>query len=48
MLPVHYIEPIMLAFHCLRLDNWCVVVDAVNLRIFLASLVYRNNFIYGF
>ena len=44
MLPVHYLEPIMLVFHCLRLDNWRAVVDAVNLRMFLAFLVYKEQF----
>ena len=34
----------MLAFHSLRLDNWCVVVDVVNLRNFLASLVHKEQF----
>ena len=40
--PHVYLEPIILVFHCLRLDNWCVVVDAVNLRMFLAFLVYKE------
>ena len=44
MLPTCYLEPIMLVFHCLRLDNWHAVVDAVNLRMFLASLVYKEQF----
>ena len=44
MLPAHYLEPITLVFHCLRLDNRCAVVDVVNLRIFLASLVYKELF----
>ena len=29
---------------CLRLDNWCAVIDAVNLRMFLASLAYKEQF----
>ena len=41
MLPACYLEPIILVFHCLRLDNWCAVDYAVNLRMFLASLVYK-------
>ena len=32
----------MLVFHCLRLDNWCMVVGADNLRILLAFLVYKK------
>ena len=44
MLPTHYLEPIMLVFHCLRLGNRHAVVDAVNLRMFLASLVYKEPF----
>ena len=44
MLPAHYLELIMLVFHCLRLDNWCVIVDAVNLGMCLVSLVYREQF----
>ena len=47
MLPAHYFEPIMLVFHRLRLDNWCVVVYVVvyvvNLKMFLASLVYEEQ-----
>ena len=43
MLPAHYLELIMLVFHCLRLDNWRVVVDGVNLRMLLASLVYKEQ-----
>ena len=42
MLPTCYLETIMLVFHCLRLDNRRVVVDAVDLRMFLASLVYKE------
>ena len=34
MLPAHYFEPIILVCHHLRLDNWCAVDYAVNLRIF--------------
>ena len=48
MLPAHYLEPIMLAFLRLRLGNWYAVVDAVNLRMFLASQIYKEQFIYGF
>ena len=48
MLPTHYLEPIIFVFHCLRLDNWCAVDYAVNLRMFLASLVYKEQFLYGF
>ena len=44
MLPTHYLKPIILVFHCLRLDNWCAVVDTVNLRMFLTSLVYKGHF----
>ena len=44
MLPAHYSEPIISVFHCLRLDNWCTVVVAVNLRMFLASLVYKEQY----
>ena len=43
MLPAHYLELIMLGFHCLRLDNWHAVVDVVNLRMCLASLVYKEQ-----
>ena len=39
MLPAHYLEPIMLGFHC----NWHAVVDVVNLRMCLASLVYKEQ-----
>ena len=31
-------------FLMFKLDNWCVVVDAVNLEIFLAFLVYKEQF----
>ena len=44
MLPARYLEPIMLVFHCLRLDNLHAVANAVNLRMFLASLVYKEQF----
>ena len=48
MLPARYLEPIILLFYCLRLDNWRAVdyaVDyAVNLRMFLASLVHKEQF----
>ena len=44
MLPARYLELNILVFHCLRLDNWCVVDYAVNLRMFLASLVYKEQF----
>ena len=44
MLPARYLEPIILFFYCLRLDNWRVVDYAVNLRIFLVLLVYKEQF----
>ena len=44
MLPACYLEPIILGFHFLRLDNWHVVDYAVNLRMFLASLVFKDQF----
>ena len=44
MLPAHYLEPIISVFHCLRLDNWHAVVVAVNLRMFLGSLVYKEQY----
>ena len=44
MLPACYLEPIILVFYCLRLDNWRAVDCAVNLRMFLASLVYKEQF----
>ena len=44
MLPAHYLEPIISVFHCLRLDNWCAVVVAVNLRMLLGSLVYKEQY----
>ena len=28
---------------CLRLNNWRAIVDVVNLRMFLASLVYKEQ-----
>ena len=43
MLPVRYLEPIISVFHCLRLDNWHAVV-VVNLRMFLGSLVYKEQY----
>ena len=46
MLPACYLEPIMLVFHCLRLDNWCAVHYAINLSWLPQSI--RNNFICGF
>ena len=30
MLPTRYLQLIILVFWCLRLDNWCVVIDVVN------------------
>ena len=44
MLPTRYLEPIILVFHCLRLDNWHAIFDVVNLRMFMASLVYKEQF----
>ena len=44
MLPARYLEPNILDFYCLRLDNWCAVDYVVNLRMFLASLVYKEQF----
>ena len=44
MLPACYLEPIILVFYCLRLDNWRVVDYAVNLRMFLVSLVHKKQF----
>ena len=41
MLPACYLKPIILVFHCLRLDNCCAVDYTVNLRMFLASLVHN-------
>ena len=31
-----------IGFSYLSVDNWHVVVDAINLRMFLASLVYKK------
>ena len=42
MLPARYLEQIILVFHCVRLDNWHAIDYMVNLRIFLASLVYKE------
>ena len=33
-----------IGFLCLRLNNWRAVIDTVNLRMFLASLVYKEQF----
>ena len=44
MLLAHYLEPIISLFHCLRLDNWHVVVNAVTLRMLLVSLVCKEQF----
>ena len=44
MLPAHYLEPIILVFYRLRLDNWRVVDYAVNLSMFLVSLVHKEQF----
>ena len=44
MLPARYLEPIISVFHCLRLDNWRAVVVAVNLRMFLGSLVHKEQY----
>ena len=44
MLPTHYLEPIVLDFYCLGLDNWHAIDYAVNLRMFLALLVYKEQF----
>ena len=44
MLPARYLELIILVFYYLRLDNWRAVDYAVNLRMFLASLVYKEQF----
>ena len=43
MLPAHYLEPIILVFYCLRLAIWHAVDYVVNLRMFLASLVYKEQ-----
>ena len=44
MLRVGYLEPIISVFYSLRLDNWRVVDYAVNLRMFLVSLVHKEQF----
>ena len=44
MLPARYLEQIILIFHCLRLDNWRAVDYAVTLRMFLAFVVYKEQF----
>ena len=44
MLPACYLELIISVFHCLRLDNWRAVVVVVNLRMFLGSLVYKEQY----
>ena len=44
MLPAYYLQLITLVFKCLRLGNWRAVIDAVNLRTLLASLVYKEQF----
>ena len=44
MLPARNLEPIILVFHCLRLDNFRAVDYVVSLRTFLASLVYKEQF----
>ena len=44
MFPARYLEPIIAGFHCLRLDNWHAMIDAVNLRMFLSSLVFKEQF----
>ena len=44
MLPARYLQLIISSFQCLRLDNWNAVVNAVNLGMFLASLVYKEQF----
>ena len=43
MLPARYLEPIILVFYCLRLDKWRAVDYAVNLRMFLALLVHKEQ-----
>ena len=40
MLPVSYLELIISVFHCLKSDNWCVVVAAVNVRMFLIKNIF--------
>ena len=44
MLPTRYLEPIILVFYCLRLDNRRAVDYAFNLRLLLASLVHKEQF----
>ena len=44
MLPARYLELIILVFHRLRLDNWRVVDYAINLKMLLPSLVYKEQF----
>ena len=44
MLSARYLELIISVFHCLRLDNWCTVVVAVNLLMYLGSLVYKEQY----
>ena len=44
MLPTHYLELIISVFHCLKLNNRRVVVAAVNLRMFLCFLVYKEQY----
>ena len=44
MLLACYLEPILLVFHCLRLDNRRIVVEVVNLRMLLAPIVYKEQF----
>ena len=44
MLPTRYLEPIVLVFYSLRLGNWRAVDYVVNLRMFLASLVHKEQF----
>ena len=44
MLPTRYLGPIILVFHCLKLDNWHTVDYVVNLKVFLASLVHKEQF----
>ena len=44
MLPTRYLELIILFFYCLRLDNWRAGDYAVSLSLFLASLVYKEQF----
>ena len=39
-----YLELIILVFDCLRLNNWRAVVNAFNLRMLLASVVYKEQF----